>query len=500
MSDSTGSNPTPDLLSPDDYPAFLALMAEGVAISGSNRAFVLLNSAAESILRLPRRSEPYSVLEPLPWRRLIDLDGRAFPLDEWPVHRVFQTGQPIHNAVAGLDWPDGTVTWIQINAYPLNTATPEQPMRVISVFTDITRTIDSQRYWRLLAENIPEQILLVNRHRQVIRSNHHAAAPLEIQSIEAHGWIAPPELKNVIERELEATFQYAESRQCQFRDSAQRLWSLRVIPVSPISIVDTVLVVLQDITEQYALEMQIARAQRFESIGTLAMGLAHELNNLLTPVRMGVDLMRLDSASPPHPSILQTMAESIDRSSDLVRQILSLSRNQATIEQQRIRVSDWMSQAEERLRGMLDSRIELQFARSEAVLTIDGDLPQLMQMLQCLCINAQDAMPDGGRIQILWQHIPVNRSEINRTATPEQVEIIVADTGSGIRPEHRERIFDPFFTTKDPGQGTGLGLFSVQQIVRQHRGSIHVESEFGVGTQIRIRLPLAAEFVAESQS
>jgi PAS domain S-box-containing protein len=251
------------------------------------------------------------------------------------------------------------------------------------------------------------------------------------------------------------------------------------------------LLVNTDLTQQKRLEQQLVRTQRLESLGALASGIAHDLNNLLTPIRLGVELVESLDSLEEQAEMLRTLRDSVDRTIDMVRQILAFARGAETAELQTISLAPVVRELHRLLARVLPKNIRLSTHIDEGLWAIRGDATQLHQLLLNLCINARDAMPTGGTLALTVTNQPVRPKGIgdDQPWPGPCVCLAVTDTGSGIPPENLDRIFDPYFTTKPPGQGTGLGLASVREITAAHGGLIEVRSELGHGTQFRIYLP-----------
>lgn len=251
-----------------------------------------------------------------------------------------------------------------------------------------------------------------------------------------------------------------------------------------------VLGVYEDITERKKLEQQFLRAQRLESIGTLAGGIAHDLNNALTPVLMGIALLLEDETSPPKLSMLRTIEESALRGADMVRQVLSFARG---VEARRapLRLAGIVRDVAKIADETFMKSIQVGFDVAPELWAVDGDATQIHQVLMNLCVNARDAMPGGGRLAISLQNETIDEqyAAMVEGKPGPHVVIAVQDTGTGMTPEVLDRIFDPFFTTKDIGKGTGLGLATSLAIVKAHGGFIRVYSEVGRGTTFRLFLP-----------
>jgi PAS domain S-box-containing protein len=247
-----------------------------------------------------------------------------------------------------------------------------------------------------------------------------------------------------------------------------------------------------DISERKALEARFLRAQRLESIGTLAGGIAHDLNNMLTPILMSVDMLREFVTDESGLALLATMQSSAQRGADLVQQVLSFARG---VEGQRITVNP-LHLMRDLLKVMHDSfpkSIEVRLTPGPGLWTVTGDPTQIHQVFMNLCVNARDAMAGGGQLVVTMDNIRLDDgqcSRLNADAHPgAYVKVHVQDDGIGIPPAMRDRIFEPFFTTKAIGEGTGLGLSTTVAIVRSHGGFIQLESEVGVGTTFDVYLP-----------
>jgi PAS domain S-box-containing protein len=261
----------------------------------------------------------------------------------------------------------------------------------------------------------------------------------------------------------------------------------------------SVLGVKTDVTEKRKIEVQFIRAQRMASLGLLAGGIAHDLNNILTPIMLSIDMLKGMVQDPNAKPVLETIELSARRGSDIVQQVLSFARG---MEGQRIVIQPkyMIREIEHIVRDTFPKDIRLQFSLPYDTWTIIGDPTQVQQVLLNLCVNARDAMPNGGTLVIDAKNCLVDEHYVamNPQAKPGMyVAISVTDGGIGIPDDIIDKIFEPFFTTKDVGKGTGLGLSSVQAIVKSHGGFINVISEPNHGTTFKIYLP-AQEAVGDS--
>jgi PAS domain S-box-containing protein len=246
-----------------------------------------------------------------------------------------------------------------------------------------------------------------------------------------------------------------------------------------------------DITEKKKIEAQFMRAQRMESIGTLAGGVAHDLNNILAPIMMSIDILKDMSTEPHAVEILETIEVSAKRGADIVRQVLSFARG---LEGQRIEVQPkhLIKDLENIIKDTFPKDIRLKFTMPDDIWTILGDPTQVHQILLNLCVNARDAMPNGGTLIVSAENSVIDDqyAAMNIQAKAGRYVIIsVTDSGTGIPQSIRDKIFEPFFTTKELSKGTGLGLSTVMAIVKSHEGVVNVYSEAGKGTTFNVYLP-----------
>jgi PAS domain S-box-containing protein len=246
-----------------------------------------------------------------------------------------------------------------------------------------------------------------------------------------------------------------------------------------------------DLTEPKKLEQQFLRAQRMESIGTLAGGIAHDLNNILTPILLSIEILKLTTTDPQAKTILETIETSSKRGAAIVRQVLSFARG-AEGERIEIQLRHLLNDLESIVKDTFPKNIRLQFSVPDETWTILGDPTQVHQILLNLFVNARDAMPNGGTLILNAENCVLNEpyTEMNFDAqTGRYVQIEVTDTGTGMPPAVVDKIFEPFFTTKKLNSGTGLGLSTVMGIVKSHHGIINVQSEPGKGTTFKVYLP-----------
>jgi nitrogen-specific signal transduction histidine kinase/CheY-like chemotaxis protein len=246
-----------------------------------------------------------------------------------------------------------------------------------------------------------------------------------------------------------------------------------------------------DVTDQRTLEAQLREAHSMDAIGQLAGGIAHDFNNLLTVILGNVSLLRTSAADGLKRPFLDVIEKAAERAAELTRKLLGFCRRTALC----LQPTDMRAALEESaalLRPTIDPRITLEVCSPQSPWLVQADLGQIVQVLMNLCLNARDAMPDGGCLELTLENVVLDAEEVRLRldARPGPfVRLRVRDNGHGIPPDVLPRIFEPFFTTKPQGKGTGLGLALVFGIVRQHQGWIECSSKVLEGTTFDIYLP-----------
>jgi two-component system, cell cycle sensor histidine kinase and response regulator CckA len=407
---------------------------------------------------------------------------------------------------------DGSIYWVDTTIVPFLDAR-DKPYQYIAIRYDIT---ERKRY----EERIREQAELLDKAQDaiVVRGLDEKILFWNKGAERLYGW-TPEEAVGRTARELdllselnEAAFEegrnavYAKgewSGEFRQRDkhgeviAVESRWTLvRSDSGEPRSI----LVINTDITERRKIEAQLLRAQRMESIGTLAGGIAHDLNNILSPILMSIQMLQMKTEDEGAQQWLQILQSNAERGADMVRQVLSFARG---VEGERVAVQPkhLIKDVIGILRDTLPKSISIRFDVPSDLWVVSADATQVHQVLMNLCVNARDAMPQGGELAIRAENVRLDDSyaRMHLEAKPGRyVQVTVSDTGVGIPAEVVSRIFEPFYTTKEVGKGTGLGLSTALTIVRSHGGFINVYSEPNRGTQFAVYLP-ATQTPADEQ-
>jgi hypothetical protein len=421
--------------------------------------------------------------------------------------RVMSTGTPIIGLVEKETWPDGRVTWVSTTKVPLKDAGGDIT-GLVGISRDYTERMlaeDRIRQQAALLDTATDGIMIGDLQHRILYWNKGCERlygwttdealgrpALELLAAEASVF-AMADTK--VRQEGEWTGELRQLTKARQEITVLSRWSLvrddQGLPKS-------VFIINTDITERQKLETQLFRAQRLESIGQLASGIAHDLNNILAPLVMVSPILRAEIKNPDTLRLVDIIEANTKRGADVIRQVLAFSRGLKGGKGP-LPLRPLLKEVGVMLDETLPKSIEVQVTAPEGLWLVEADATQVHQVVMNLCVNARDAMPDGGTLSLEAENVNVDETFAGLApgarAGPH-VAILVADTGTGIPPEHMDRIFDPFFTTKEPGKGTGLGLSTVLGIVRNHGGFIRVESKPGKGTFFRVYLPAKPEAIA----
>jgi PAS domain S-box-containing protein len=402
--------------------------------------------------------------------------------------------------------------WFRVRVFPLR-----DPISIGAVVlhidtTDIVQAEEAARQgkfeYRLAEEKLAEQASLLDQARDAIlvRDMDRTVLFWNKGAERLYGWSKAEIIgrkttdflyvtKDKLGRAVEEVLEKGEWR----GDVEQATkWGKRVIVESRWTLLrhvdgrpKSILIINSDITERRKIETELMRSQRFESIGTLAGGIAHDLNNMLGPILLGAVLLKGHKCNAEMLRLIDDIELSARRGADLVKQVLSFARGAEEIRLS-VRLGDVVREVVSIIKKTFTKKITLKIDIAKDLWLLASDPIQLNQILLNLCVNARDAMPNGGILTISAINLSVDEQYAAMSPgimAGRYVLIKVADTGCGIPQEQLDRIFDPFFTTKEVGMGTGLGLATAMGVVRSHGGVMNVYSDVGKGATFTIHLP-----------
>lgn len=407
---------------------------------------------------------------------------------------------------------DGTTYWTEVTGRFLYDDT-QRPVSVIGVTRDISeqRTSEEQLN-RLFAavEHAGESILILDAHGAILYANPAFEATTGYSVEEATGTV-PDILRggrqnSSLYEDIWSTIQVGKTWRGRFtnrkKDETAYEETATISPIKDeIGNAVNYVMVCRDLTSEVLLQKQLVQAQKMEAIGTLAGGIAHDFNNLLQAILGYSDLLLMNKgAGHPDKKKLEVIRHAARDGADLVTRILTFSRKGDT-KMRPLDLNQEVRRVENLLRRTLPRMIQIDLSLAENLRVITADPAQIEQVILNLGVNAQHAMPEGGRLHIETDNVTVSGEYLRAQlgAKPgEYVLLSVSDTGVGINPDIMDRIFEPFFTTKHNGEGTGLGLAMVHGIVAQHGGYTRCYSEPGMGTSFQMYFPVSeTEFVAD---
>ena len=475
------------------FRSYFELPLHGIAINSPAKGWIQANDRICSILGYPRDE-----LMTMSWAEITyaeDLEGDLLQfgrlmsgeIDQYELEKRFvrKDGRVIWTSIAvgGVRNPDGSLAYS------------------IGVLSDIDERKQAEEILReqaTLLDKAQDAIIVHDLNDRILYWNHSAERLYGSTAAESVGrpikqllYHDSAAFLHAKEKTLSKGEWVGEIQQCSSTGQllvVEGRWTLvRDDHGRPKSI----LTINTDITERKNLEQQFLRAQRMESIGTLAGGIAHDLNNVLAPILMSIELLRMEETNPRRLGILTTIESSTRRGADMIKQVLSFARG--VMEQQDdVRVGSLLEEIEKIINETFLKNIRVNCTIPADLWTVQGDPTQLHQVVLNLCVNARDAMPEGGTLGITASNAILDEvyAAMNIEAKPGPYLIIeVADSGAGMPPAVMERIFEPFYTTKEQGKGTGLGLSTSQAIVKAHGGFIRVESDGASGTKFSVYLP-----------
>lgn len=394
----------------------------------------------------------------------------------------------------------GKTIWVRMS-FSVVGATPDAPKHFIGFVSDISSAKGVEEERNLLFELSEDMLCVSNTDGwfELVNPAWTSALGWSREELISHSWLhfVHPDDKDATVHTFEklasgvSTQDFLNRYRC--KDGSYRLlsWRSRFSSES-----NQIVGIARDVTASKKSEEKLLRSQRMESIGTLAGGIAHDLNNVLTPIMMSIELLKMNEVDSMRLNVLETIEAAASRGAAMVSQVLTFARG---VEGERILVDcgHLLSEIFGIIKDTFPKNIRLNTAIPADLWQVEGDPTQIHQVLINLCVNARDAMEPGGGTLIISAenaHLDEHYTAMEIGAKPGMyVVIAIEDSGSGMPREVMDRIFDPFFTTKEIGRGTGLGLATTQAIVQSHGGFIRVYTELGTGTRFKVFLPSLGE-------
>ncbi len=492
----------------------VAALAEGVVEVDADGMVVMANPAAKQILGLGLAElSGWSAAEP-PWEAFRE-GGLPFPVQDRPVSYTLRTGQPCSEVPMGLKLPNGSLVWLSVSSRPLLSPPEATPSGVVMTFRDVTReraaaealARSAERLRLSLAAALQVEWELDVAKGVIAASPWDADGPADAIEETFEAWkrgIHADDLRrtlSLLDDCLEGRSPRYEAEYRLRRTGGGYRWvrsrgqvSERDASGRPRRMLGT----RMDVTEVHALQEQLLSASRFASVGSLAAGVAHEINNplawLTSNLGYALDQLRADGREPPAGDLRELLDEALQgarRIRDIVKAMRSMGRPESTAPPATVDVGAELHSALQMVENQLAQRARLEVDIPEGLPLARARTRELSRAFLNLLLNAAQAIPEGrSSLHLIAVTARLARGEIS---------VAISDTGVGLSPATRERIFDPFFTTRPVGEGLGLGLTLARSVVEGAGGRIEVESEEGCGSTFRVVLP-AAEPVAGSAS
>jgi PAS domain S-box-containing protein len=498
------------VLEPPD-PALMEILPGGVVYLRTDGSIAAMNQEALRVLGLTpgdivcRYARDFGP-------RTIGEDGQPFAVEDYPGIRALATGLPQGGVTIGIRRQDGATSWAVSSALPVF-AGDDTVVGAVVTLLDITDRVHANRELERSRDLLraAQRIMKVGSFEIDLATGHMEWTDemFEIHGIARESFSGhvsamsemfhPDDLGRLMGR-IEAARQGVTPTSLRLRvvrpnGELRTVWAGADLVCDergkPLKLVGAV----QDVTEQHALEEHLRQSQRLESLGRLAGGVAHDFNNLLQVILGSADIALRD---PSRPQPLQEIQMAAQRAAQLTQQLLAFGRRQQ-VQPVELSLPELLDELLPLLRRMVGSGVQLLVEPHVDAPRVIADRSQLEQVLINLCLNARDAMPDGGTITVHTDIVAPDDAVRKALALREpgaHLRLQVRDTGTGMTEDVRARVFEPFYTTKS--SGTGLGLAVVYGIVQQHRGGIEVLSALGQGTTMIVYLPVESPRDGES--
>ena len=495
----------------EKYRTLFDTMAQGVVYQNDAGEITSCNAAAERILGLTKdQMQGRTSIDPH-WKAIHE-DGSSFPGETHPSMVALKYGKAVLNTIMGVFHPQkNDYAWILINAIPLFKQNEDKVCQVYTTFTDITerkRVDEAIRAEHSFAESIIETaqaiVLVLDIEGRIVRYNKYMEnlSGRSLDETKGKDWFSTflPKCDHGKIRELFKKAVCDLQTRGNINPIVCKDGSLREIEWYDKTLRDSngntigLLAIGQDVTYKRRIEEELHKTQKLESLGILAGGIAHDFNNLLGGIFGYIDMASEETKVNKVTSYLSKAMNTIERARALTGQLLTFAKGGTPIQ----KIDHLFPFVEETATFALSgSNVSYSFNVPKDLWACNFDKNQIGQVIDNIIINAQQAMPAGGTIEVSARNITLEEKEHPVLLQGNYVKISITDTGIGIPKEILSRIFDPFFTTK--AKGHGLGLATCYSIIKRHGGCIDVESEPGKGSSFHVYLPASTEIVSSAK-
>jgi PAS domain S-box-containing protein len=500
-----------------EYGRLLDAVQASLVVHDSTGRIVHCNSTAVQLLGLHGNTILGVQTDERSWTFLRE-DGTALPLDEYPVTKVQATRRPLQDMLLGVIPPGhAKPRWLLVGAVPLFVGEDRRPWVVVTSKDNTERKQANERA-RLANERIHYLLSAATAVVYSARPSGDFAATFisenvkRITGYEVRDFVENPrfwfdhihpgdvqnvhdEMPKLFDKNLHAyeyRFRVRDGTYIWVRDEMKLVLDGQGNPAEIIGFWSDISQYRRDEQRRLSLEAQLLQSQKIEAIGRLAGGVAHDFNNMLAGIMGYASLVQM-KLEPGDPRAKDTgeILTICKRARDLTGDLLGFARK-GKFRKERINLNESVRNVRKLLKRTISKKIRIEIQLAEVLSRLEGDPSQIEQVLMNLCINSADAMNDGGQLTISTREFfldEVGRSGAWDLEPGRYVELLVSDDGTGMAPEILKSAFEPFFTTKPQGEGTGLGLSMVYGTIKNHGGSISLESEPGQGTMVLILLP-----------
>ncbi|MFH2044177.1 MAG: PAS domain S-box protein [Pseudomonadota bacterium] len=487
------------------YQTLFASLPIGVTISDKDGMILESNKEAERLLKLPLEDNINKKIYDSEWH-IIRPDGSTMPGNEYPSVRALKEKRLVENIEMGVIRGDGDVIWLNVTAAPI----PIEPFGVIIVYNDITERkkieealhVEKERFSKafraspnpMTISRMADGTIMEVNQTWIETFGHSRAEAVGKTSVSIGIWGDPANRKKAMQK-LQETGSLRNYEIDLWRKTGEVRHTLLSIECFEIEGEQYLIAIVHDITERKKMEEELLTSRKLESVGVLAGGIAHDFNNILTTIIGSIAIAKMQSKSDDEIFELLSEAEMASvRAQALTRQLLTFAKGGVPLKE----IASIKEIIEESslfvLRG---SKSACEFSIAENLWPAEIDIGQISQVINNIVINANQAMPEGGIIQIAAENLIIDDRHELPLKTGRYISISIKDQGIGIAEKHISNVFDPYFTTKQ--KGNGLGLATTYSIIKKHDGHITVESQLGVGTTFYIYLPASDKTVSEKE-